>query len=273
MVKGDLGILPRVVLLKALKFIVDDGGWQSFSFFIHAFVKLAPKDLHSHDGEDEPKDQTHQQDVEDGGNGVHQCIHHNLSRSKVNSHIAAKSNLSTSFITFIPCHLEMALSGLKALKVLNDRKAVRLALPSMAKLKMDTCDRRRRRKADFIAIIVDKSGTETHADNDKVQAGPHAGKVAPQAKGHPLQQHLNGEENSKDQVDNLEDKHELLVVLEIDVLETEGQAGGKDEQEDGPLEKGVVHNVMDHFSHLVPPSHDEGVIQASAKGEPVKQGQ
>ncbi len=43
-----------------------------------------------------------------------------------------------NLITFIPCHLEMALSGLKALKVLNDLNAVKLALPSTAKLRIET---------------------------------------------------------------------------------------------------------------------------------------
>ena len=38
----------------------------------------------------------------------------------------------------MPCHLEMALSGLSALSVLSDLSAVGLALPSTAKLKMDT---------------------------------------------------------------------------------------------------------------------------------------
>ena len=43
------------------------------------------------------------------------------------------------FCTFMPCHREMALSGLNARSVLRDRSAVRLALPSMAKLSMETC--------------------------------------------------------------------------------------------------------------------------------------
>ena len=47
--------------------------------------------------------------------------------------------MSSTFIrTFMPCHLEMARKGLKALKVLKDLKAVKLALPSMARLKMET---------------------------------------------------------------------------------------------------------------------------------------
>ena len=47
--------------------------------------------------------------------------------------------ISRGLHTFIPCHLEMALSGLNARNVLNDLKAVRLALPSIAKLRMETC--------------------------------------------------------------------------------------------------------------------------------------
>ena len=38
----------------------------------------------------------------------------------------------------MPCHLEIALKGLNALKVLKDLKAVRLELPSTARLKTET---------------------------------------------------------------------------------------------------------------------------------------
>ena len=40
--------------------------------------------------------------------------------------------------TFIPCHREIARKGRNALKVLRDRKAVRLELPSTAKLRTET---------------------------------------------------------------------------------------------------------------------------------------
>ena len=43
-----------------------------------------------------------------------------------------------SLVTFIPCHLDIALRGRKALKVLKDLKAVRLELPSTARLRTDT---------------------------------------------------------------------------------------------------------------------------------------
>ena len=48
-------------------------------------------------------------------------------------------NSNKNLPTFIPCHLEMALSGLNALNVLNDLKAVRLALLSKTKLRIETC--------------------------------------------------------------------------------------------------------------------------------------
>ncbi len=53
--------------------------------------------------------------------------------------IALREAACSQILAFIPCHLEMALSGLSALKVLRERRAVRLALPSIARLRMDTC--------------------------------------------------------------------------------------------------------------------------------------
>ena len=45
---------------------------------INTFVELATKELDSHDGENEPEHKTHQQYIENRGNGVHQSIDHNL---------------------------------------------------------------------------------------------------------------------------------------------------------------------------------------------------
>merc|ERR1719330_88149 len=39
---------------------------------------------------------------------------------------------------FIPCHREMALKGLRALRVLRDRNAVRVEFPSTARLMTET---------------------------------------------------------------------------------------------------------------------------------------
>ena len=49
-----------------------------------------------------------------------------------------KWRLKTSLITFMPCQREMARRGRRARKVLSDLRAVKFALPSMAKLKMET---------------------------------------------------------------------------------------------------------------------------------------
>ena len=50
-----------------------------------------------------------------------------------------KVNTIISCITFIPCQREMALRGLRALKVRRLLKAVRLEFPSTARLTTDTC--------------------------------------------------------------------------------------------------------------------------------------
>lgn len=42
-------------------------------------VELPSKQVNSHDAEDEPENQTHQQHIEDGGNRSNKSIHHHLS--------------------------------------------------------------------------------------------------------------------------------------------------------------------------------------------------
>ena len=42
------------------------------------------------------------------------------------------------FVTFIPCHRDIARKGRSALNVLKDLKAVRFELPSTAKLRTET---------------------------------------------------------------------------------------------------------------------------------------
>lgn len=39
----------------------------------------------------------------------------------------------------MPCHLEIALSGLKARSVLSDRNTLRFSFSSIKRLNMDTC--------------------------------------------------------------------------------------------------------------------------------------
>ena len=52
---------------------------QPDAVLVDTLVELATKELDSHDGEDEPEDEADQKHIDDGGDGVHQGIHHNLS--------------------------------------------------------------------------------------------------------------------------------------------------------------------------------------------------
>ena len=54
----------------------------------------------------------------------------------------------------------------------------------------------------------------TYTDDDKIEAGPGTSEVSPEAKGDPLEQHFNCEEDSEHHVDDFQDKHQLLVVLQ-----------------------------------------------------------
>ncbi len=56
----------------------------------------------------------------------------------------SRGTLVYRWFTFIPCHLEMALRGRRARSVLSDLSAVRLALPSTAKLNIETYWKRKK---------------------------------------------------------------------------------------------------------------------------------
>ena len=78
MVKGDLGVDPGEVLGGALPFVGHLRDVEADVVVVDALVELAPEELDTHDGEDEPEDETHEEHVEDGGNGVHQSVDNNL---------------------------------------------------------------------------------------------------------------------------------------------------------------------------------------------------
>lgn len=50
--------------------------WQQFSVLIDTLEELAAEKLNTHNGKYQPKDQTHQQHITNGGNGKHECIYH-----------------------------------------------------------------------------------------------------------------------------------------------------------------------------------------------------
>lgn len=69
-----------------------------------------------------------------------------------------------------------------------------------------------------------------YTNNHEVEAGPGAREVSPQAKRDPLEQHLDEKEHGENHVNDLEDEHQLFVVLEIDVFKAQREARGKNEQ-------------------------------------------
>jgi hypothetical protein len=48
------------------------------SVTVDAFEEFPFEELNSHDGKDEPEEETNEEDVEDGRDGVHQSIHDHL---------------------------------------------------------------------------------------------------------------------------------------------------------------------------------------------------
>ena len=83
MVEMYLGIDPGVVIFKALVLVIDDVYGQALTILILAFVKFPTKELHTHDGKNEPKHQADKQDIDNGGNGVHQGIDYDLKQVQV----------------------------------------------------------------------------------------------------------------------------------------------------------------------------------------------
>ena len=81
MVECYLGVDPGVILLETFPLIVNNTDWQPGVVLVNTLVELSTKKLNSHDGEYQPEDQAHQQDIDDGGDGVHQGIYYNLDQT------------------------------------------------------------------------------------------------------------------------------------------------------------------------------------------------
>ena len=78
MIKSDFRVDPGIIFVGTLPLVRDLSDRQPLIVLVQTFVELSAEELDAHDGEDEPEHQADQQHVEDGGNGVHQSIHHNL---------------------------------------------------------------------------------------------------------------------------------------------------------------------------------------------------
>ena len=55
MVEMDLGVDPSIVFLKAFPFVINNVDFQTFTLLIQTLVELASKELHTHNGENQPK--------------------------------------------------------------------------------------------------------------------------------------------------------------------------------------------------------------------------
>ena len=60
----------------------NDGMVGSLACRVETFIKTAAEQLHSGDGEYEPEDETDEEHVDDGGDGVDQRIYNDLKMSK-----------------------------------------------------------------------------------------------------------------------------------------------------------------------------------------------
>lgn len=88
-IEVDLHILPPnfcVVIkyeCKAFCLVVDHVTFKILLWcLIEAVIVLPSEQVDTHNTEDQPEDQTHQQHIHNGGNGAHQSIHDNLQDKK-----------------------------------------------------------------------------------------------------------------------------------------------------------------------------------------------
>lgn len=92
----------------------------------------------------------------------------------------------------------------------------------------------------------------TYEYDDKVQYRPEAGEVLGKPQGDPLEQHLDDKDQTEDKVGPVEDLLEPLVLVQVDVLEAERDAGRKDQHQHEPLEGGRVDVLQDGLPKSVP---------------------
>lgn len=81
----DLNVLPANFCVvcsdecKAFGLVIDNVDMKILlCSLVEAVIVLSSKQVDTHNTEDQPEDQTHQEHIHDGGNGTHQSVHHNL---------------------------------------------------------------------------------------------------------------------------------------------------------------------------------------------------
>jgi len=129
---------------------------QQFPVLVDALEELPAEELDAHYRKNKPEHETDEEHVEYTGYRIHQRVHYDLRAGKKNLLSNTFSNLHIRIIRFfafrtgflvdlsaiftlMPCHLEIALSGLRARSVLSDRNTLRFSFSSIKRLNMDTC--------------------------------------------------------------------------------------------------------------------------------------
>ena len=77
-VKVHLGIIPGQVLRLAFAARRHQTRIQDGVRGVDASLESPPEQIHSHDAEYEPEDETDEQDVKDGGDGLDEGVDHHL---------------------------------------------------------------------------------------------------------------------------------------------------------------------------------------------------
>jgi hypothetical protein len=109
----------------------------------------------------------------------------------------------------------------------------------------------KKEKPEYLAISS-INFESTHKDDDEVKDSPETGEVSPEAERGPLEQHLDDKQDAEGEVGPVENRLEQRVVVEVDVLEAQGDARGENHHQDDPLESGRVDHLEHTLAHEKP---------------------
>lgn len=96
-------------------------------------------------------------------------------------------------------------------------------------------------------------GRNTYEYDDKVQYRPEAGEIIGKPQGDPLEQHLDDENQTEDKIGPVEDLLQLFVLVQVDIFEAQGDAGGKDQYQHEPFEGRSVYVLQSFLAKSIPP--------------------
>lgn len=101
--------------------------------------------------------------------------------------------------------------------------------------------------------------SNTYEYDHKVQDRPEAGEILGKPQRDPLQEHFDDEDEAEDEIRPVEDALQILVLVQVDILEAERYAGGEDQYEHKPFERGRVDVLQDELPKSIPPLPELGL--------------